>query len=205
MPASDWCASLLKAYAEHPDAPAIGGPVAPAPGGSVRDLGVYFCEYGQYAPPARRGPVHDLSGANLSYRRSVLFEAGDLLDAGKWETLLHLRWRAEGRTLFMSDATVIFQNAMSTSTIFRQRLAYGRGYAANRLPPGHWLLRLGYAAFCPVLPVLLTLRLASTLGGKGRWRDFVCALPWVVLLNGFWAAGEFTGYVRGDSGKVENY
>ena len=75
VPASDWCARIETAHAAFPEAPAIGGSVAVAEGASARDLGLYFCEYGLYVPPAQEGITRDLSGANLSYKRAALLES----------------------------------------------------------------------------------------------------------------------------------
>jgi glycosyltransferase involved in cell wall biosynthesis len=205
VPASDWCAVLVRTHGANPDAPAVGGPVALAAPGSPRDEGLYFCEYGQFAPPVTPGPARELSGANLSYRRAALEQSADLLDAGRWETLLHQRWRNEGRVLVLSTATVFFKNAMPTATAVRQRFAYGRGYAAARLEGQSLLRRFAYAAFCPVLPWLLTARLGLALGAKGLRTRFWRALPWILVFNVCWAAGEMVGYLLGDSGKVENY
>jgi len=205
MPAEDWCAVLSRAHAAHPDAPVVGGPVALLAPGSPHDEGLYFCEYGAFAPPIDAGPVASLSGANLSYRRQALEAARDLVDAGRWETPLHERWRAEGRPLVLSTATVLFENAMPASTAIRQRFAYGRGYAAVRVEGAGWMRRAAYAAFCPALPVLMTARLIQSLRYKKLWSRFWRALPWILVFNSAWAAGECVGYLAGESGAVENF
>ena len=205
VPARDWCAVLVRAHEEHPHAPVIGGPIALSAPASRRDWGLYFCEYGQVAPPVRTGPVHDLSGANACYKREDLEQAGDLLDAGSWETLLHRRWRTEGRYPILSTATVFFQNALPLAMVLRQRLAYGRGYAAARFDDARWLQSAACAAFCPLLPLLLTIRRGWALREKGLLPAFWSAFPWIVLFNGVWSVGELIGYLFGESGKVEIY
>lgn len=205
VPANDWCAVLVRAHEENPDAPVVGGPIGFPATSTARNWGVYFCEYGQFAPPVETGPVRDLSGANASYKRAALEEASDLLDAGKWETDLHHRWREQGRRAILSSATVCFENALPIATVLRQRVAYGRGYAAARLADAAWLRRAGYAVCCPLLPLLLTVRLGRSLRGKGLLPHFWRALPWIVLFNSAWAGGEMVGYLFGQSSKVENY
>ena len=205
IPASDWCARLVRAHDENPEVPVVGGPVALSLPASARDLGLYFSEYGRFAPPVRPGPADDVSGANLSYKREALEGARDLLDAGSWETRLHLRWRAQGRRAFLSDATVVFENAMTPADAIRQRFAYGRDYAAVRFPRTARLRRAGYAVSCPVLPLLLTARIGLGLRGKGLQPRFWRALPWILFYSGLWAAGEMIGYLFGESGKVEIY
>ena len=205
VPAPDWCARLVRAHEQHPEAPVVGGPIAVSAPVSARGLGVYFAEYGRFAPPIAVGPADEVSGANLSYKRAALERERDLLEAGAWETLLHQRWRAQGSRAFLTDATVFFENAMSSAAAIRQRFAYGRGYAAARLPRHAWVRRAVRAAGSPLLPFVLTLRIGLGLRGKRMWRGFWRALPWVLFYNGLWAAGEMVGYAFGASGKVEIY
>ena len=205
VPALDWCARMVRAHQDHPSAPAVGGPIALRTPASPRDLGLYLCEYGPFAPPVRTGPVEDVSGANVAYKRAALDRAADLMAAGRWETLLHLRWRREGLPLVLCDATVVFENAMSTATALKQRFAYGRGYAATRLAHERRLVRVAYGAGALVLPLLLTVRLGRSLLGKGRVKAFGRALLWILLFNAAWAAGELAGYLAGDSGHVDIY
>jgi len=196
-PARDWCATLLRAHEKWPDAPAAGGPVAFHAPASARDLGLYFCEYGLYAPPVQEGPVRELSGANLSYKREALEQCRDLLDAGAWETLLHDRWRKQGRTLIMCPATVIFENGMDLNTILEQRFVYGRGYAAARLPGAAPLRRIVYAGFCSVLPFLLAVRLWNAAREKALSTSYWRAFGWILLFSCAWSLGEMAGYLLG--------
>jgi hypothetical protein len=196
---------MIEAHAEHPEAPVVGGPVAMSKRSSPRDWGLYFCEYGAFAPPMPVGEASELSGANLCYKRAALVEERDWLDRRRWETGLHLRWRERGRALWMSAATVSFENSMSLGTTLRQRLAYGRGYAAARFESRRTARRLFHAAGCSVLPLLLTARLARSLSGKGQLGRFCRACHWVLLFNTAWAAGEMLGYLFGESGRAENY
>jgi hypothetical protein len=122
-----------------------------------------------------------------------------LLEAGTWETLLHQRWMGQGHVLRMSSALVLFENTMDPSTAFQQRFHYGRGYAADRVSGSSWPRRLVYASFCPVLPALMTWRLAQVVRRKARMKNFRQALPWIVLLSCAWSLGEAVGYLMGKS------
>ncbi len=197
VPADDWCAQLDAAHRAHPDAPAIGGPVTPAECSSPRDLGLYFCEYGLYAPPAEQGPSPDLSGANLSYKRNALLESQDLLDAGKWETLLHARWREQGRWPRLCPATVVFYNSMPLATALRQRFWYGWGYAAERVARRSRWIAFSFALAAPLLPFVLTRRLWLSAKKKRSLRAFRRAFGWILLFQFAWAGGEFCGYLFG--------
>jgi len=200
IPDSTWAARLVAAHQAHPDAPVVGGAVAPAAATSVRDDGLYFCEYGRFSPPVRCGAADELSGANLSYLRAALDEAADVITEGRWETALHERWRHNGRQLIQSDAIVTFQNAMDTSTIVKQRFSYGRAYAAARFNPRSFRRRFTYALLSPSLPLVLTWRTARHLAGHPLSARFWRSLPWTMLFNSAWAAGECVGYLRPGSG-----
>ena len=196
-PAGDWCATLLRAHAKWADAPAVGGPVTMGAHAKARDLGLYFCEYGLYAPPVRDGPVRELSGANLSYKRAALEQSSDLLEAGAWETLLHDRWRKQGRALIMCQATVIFENGMDLKVVFRQRFAYGRGYAAARMLGAAPLRRIVYAGFCSILPFLLAARLWNAASEKALSARYWRAFGWILSFSCAWSLGEMSGYLFG--------
>src|SRR5262245_17943185 len=204
VPAGDWCEALLAAHARHPDVPAIGGPVEIAQPASSFDLGLYFAEYGLFAPPVEERAASKLSGANVSWKRSALLEARDLLDAGAWETLLHERWLSEGRRLFLCRAEVVFRNTMSPVRALRQRFHYGRGYAADRVAK-RLAIRPFYAAATLLLPQLLTIRAARNTLRSSRRGRFLRALPWLILLNISWSLGELAGYLTGNPGGPRNF
>jgi hypothetical protein len=193
VPAADWCAQLAAAHRQFPSTPAIGGPVGCGEPASAMARALYFCEYGLYAPPVVEGPSPDLSGANLSYKREALSESRDLLDAGKWETLLHARWREQGRMPRLSQATVVFHNSMTPAVALRQRYWYGRGYAADRVENRPRLVALALAFLTPALPIVLTWRLWKA-AGRGHARPQPRAWPWILLLQSAWALGECGGY-----------
>jgi hypothetical protein len=191
IPEPDWLAKLAKAHREFAEAPGIGGPVW-SDGGSAIDDALYFCEYGRFAPPLSPGFVDEISGGNLSYKRAALESEQDLLDAGAWETLIHLRWLSKGVRLALCDARVRFINRMSFRVILRQRFDYGRNYAAARIAP-----RLLYAVGSPLLPIVLTWRLLRSLRGKGLARRFWRCAGWILFFTGVWSAGECCGYLFG--------
>lgn len=196
-PAPNWCADLVATHRHNPNAPVVGGPVAMGAARRRFEWGLYFAEYGRFAPPIPSGNVPELSLANVCYKRQALEAERDLLDAGFWDTAIHARWRARGLPLVMCAATVVFENTMDVPTILRQRFQYGRGYAAQRMAGASVAARLGYAMVTPFLPALLTWRTYRESRGKPISRDFIRALDWTLRFNLAWAAGEFTGYVFG--------
>ena len=203
VPASDWCAELLRTHAQHPEAPAVGGPVVLKPHASLFDWGLYFCEFAPFAPPIAARALPQLSGANLSYKRAALLAARDIIDAGKWETLLHDRWHRQGKAVAMSSGAVEFRNGMTVGNAFRMRFHYGRAYAANRF--GGSPLRWIYGAGTLLLPLVLIARAGRAAYAAGLADRFVGALPWVVAFHTAWAAGEMVGYLLGASTRPHIY
>jgi hypothetical protein len=203
--APDWGAALNAAHERHPRAPAVGGPVRLKPHPSIFDWGLYFAEFGHFAPPLEEGGAPQLSGANLSYKRDALESCADLLRAGAWEAALHERWRREGRELYVSRATVEFQNGMRRRDAIRMRFHYGRSYAAGRFAPDALERRVIYGLGAVALPALLTWRAARSARRAGLIAAFWRSSPWVLLLNGSWAAGECAGYLAGRSSRAEIY
>ncbi|HEX9367546.1 MAG TPA: glycosyltransferase [Vicinamibacterales bacterium] len=204
VPSDTWCAELLGAHVRWPEAPAVGGPVDLKPDASPFDWGLYFAEFGAFAPPLATGASAQLSGANLSYKRAALIASQDLMDRGQWEAGLHERWRAEGRAPRLSAARVVFHNGMTRGDAMRMRFHYGRSYAADRFAD-RWAAAWLYAAAGPVLPAVLTFRAAAQAARKGLGRRFLIALPWVVAFNVAWSAGEIAGYLFGRAREAHIY
>ncbi len=204
VPSPTWCADLIAAHVRWPEAPAAGGPVVLKPDGSAFDWALYFSEFAAFAPPLPAGPAPQLSGANLSYKRDALDGSRDLMDAGQWEAALHGRWRAQGRALMLSAATVVFHNGMTRADAVRMRFHYGRSYAADRFG-GRRGTAILYAMLGPVLLPLLLLRAARHAARAGVTGRFAAALPWLIVLNAAWSAGEVAGYLLGRSAEPHIY
>ena len=197
VPHRDWCAALVGAHQRAPDAPAIGGAIGLKTEASLMDWGLYLSEYARFAPPLPESAAREISGANLSYKRHALDACRDQLDAGVWEIFIHQRWLAQGKRLGQSPATVVFHNGLPFLAAIAMRVRYGRSYAADRCATVSKGGRLWYALGSPVLPLLLTWRLARTAQGKRLALEFFRSLPWSLAFNVAWSCGEFVGYVRG--------
>lgn len=200
LPPLGWADAILEAHQKHPETPAIGGAVDFTPESAWLDRVVWFCEYGAYAPPLPDAEAADISGAHLSYKTAALRQEQDLLAANAWETLIHLRWRNAGKSIRTTPVTIHFRNGMSAPDFLRQRIHYGRGYAAARCQgqgPRRWLL----GCLTPLLPFVLTLRTARA----ARRADFLTCLPGIFFFHAMWSAGELLGYWFGPSGKHHIY
>lgn len=197
VPQPDWCAALVRAHQGAPDAPAIGGAVALKPNASAVDWGLYLSEYARFAPPLPEGTAAEISGGNLSYKRHALEGCHDQLAAGVWEVFIHQRWLAEGKRLGQSPATVVFHNGMGAGGALRMRFRYGHSYAADRCREISNTRRVAYALGSPLLPLVLTWRLARTAYEKRLFKAFARSFPWSLAFNVAWSCGEFAGYVCG--------
>jgi hypothetical protein len=195
-PAPGWLDALRAHHAQAASRLAVGGAVDPVDTGRLVDWAAYFCEYGWHMSPVCEGAAALLTGANVSYKRAALEIFGEL-DA--WETVWHARLRARGHELFRAaDMAVLHERRFSVGPFVRERIAYGRDYAATRArgtTPGE---RIARAASAPLLPFVLATRLGASVFGKrhNRWK-FVAALPWTLLFLAAWALGEGIGYVVG--------
>jgi hypothetical protein len=94
VPRPDWCESVLRAHAEHPDVPCVAGCLVNAtdqtPGGRVNFLA--FATH--YSPPMPELPPFPPPVSALSFKREVLRQLDDRL--GRFETELVPRLFTEG-------------------------------------------------------------------------------------------------------------
>ena len=198
VPSNGWAAALIEAHSTHPQAPAVGGPIDSSPA-TAFDAAVFLCEYGRHMPPTGDGEAGELSGANLSYKRWAIELCQDLVEAGAWEPFLNRRLKQKGHRLLRAGRAVVwYHNSLAAGQFLRQRFHYGRWFAAARVDGAGVVKKLAWAAFCPLLPLLLTWRLARVVGQRRRHRRaFARALPWILGFQAVWSAGELCGYVLG--------
>jgi hypothetical protein len=167
LPEPDWVKSIVE---EHANAPvAIGGVVEKTPPDDALNWAVYFLDYLRYMPPVEAGETHELTDLNVSYKMSALQEIAGVWQREFHEPNVHALW---------------------------DRYAFGRLFGSTRVAETPLGKRLLYAALAPALPVLLVARLSGHIRRKKRHKkEFLMALPAIVLLATAWAFGEFIGYV----------
>jgi glycosyltransferase involved in cell wall biosynthesis len=196
-PAADWAERILETEAS--DEAAVGGRVENSCQSSLLDWAVYFCEYGPYYRPAA-GVAQQLSGNNVAYKRWALEKCRDLLERGAWETDIHRRLQGYGfRLRALPTMVVYYKNQFRFGRFLRQRFQYGRCFAGTRIRAAESQLeRVGYIAGSPLLPLLLTARMA-----RQAWHNkyyawkFLSAFPLVLLFTISWSLGEWCGYLFG--------
>lgn len=200
LPCPGWLRSFAATFQRHPGVTAVGGPVANGLAETRFDWATYLCEYASFAPPLADGRRAALPGMNIAYLRSALLSVpASALTSGFWETTVHPAMLAAGAVFAVSsEAWVSHCKRFSLRWFLTQRFAYSRYYAGIRFAPGRVPTRLTAALLCPLLPILLALRLATVVRHKPEIRaPAMHALPWLMLFHLAWAAGECAGYLFG--------
>lgn len=197
-PTPGWCSALMEAHRSS-DAAAIGGAVE---NGVNRFLNwaVYYCDFGRYQNPVPEGAVEFLSDSNVSYKRDALWSVKHLWFDAFHETSVNWELRRRGAILNLNPKMVVHQTRSNLrfGYALRERYVWGRSFAGTRSLEISFLKRIIYLAFSFLLPFLLTTRIVlQGLKKRRHLRELLLALPLILLLETFWASGEFVGYLTG--------
>lgn len=201
-----WCAELLQVHQLPYEV--IGGCVDCVHGSSMVDWAVYFYEYSQYMPPQAARVVAALPGNNVSYKRTVLAICKELGEQGWAETFRHWELQREGVVLFLHPPIRVYHNKRSTpaGAAFRQAYHSGRSFGGKRVAGAPALKRRVGIAAAVVLPGLLLWRIALRVLRRRRYvREFILALPMLVVLLLSWSIGEGLGYQLGEGGSAAKW
>ncbi len=198
-PAPGWCDAVMKAHT---------GPAA-AVGGAVENnidrllnQAVYYCDFGRYQNPVPSGPAEFLSDSNTAYKRKALESVRHLWEQAFHETSVNWELRSRGELLVLNPEMVVYQTRtiLGWSLAIRERFTWGRSFASTRAA-GAGGKRFVWAALSWVLPLLLTGRIvANSVRRRRLVGRMLLALPLILVLQSFWAVGEFVGYVTGRTG-----
>ncbi len=152
------------------------------------------------ATSARRTPAtpQHVTAANVAYgrdggwRRDRGGTRGTLGEGGARPS----RGAGQGASRSLRRPRSTRTSATGFGDFCRDRFAHGRDYAAERLTEEGAGRRWLYLAGAPLLPFVLTGRVARA-AGRRRLGPFIRALPFTFLFLGAWSAGEAAGYLRG--------
>jgi len=199
--APDWCAAVLRAHREHPDAAIIGGALENGATGSLIDWANFLIGNGAYLPPLGRGPRADVTGqANVSYKRWALADyPTDALDEGAFRR----RLVDAGHPLVIDDrlrvAHVQSLGLAATCALHfhdgRSVVGGRRAWASRRR---QWLDVAKAAAF-PLPAVVAMLRVVTRAARRDQALRGVAlrSAPLVLLILGVRYAGELAGVLAG--------
>lgn len=191
----DWLAELEALEKDGEDV--IGGAIGNARKSALSHA-AYLTDYGDFAPhrPAEAN-VDAISGSNVAYSPTLRDEARRWALAGAWEHIIHDRLADAGARLRFEPSVRVDHNATYRfGDVLAVRYDHGLNFAQDRLQERAVRGRLLRILLAPVLPFVLTLRVAA----RSATRDFgafLGALPLVFALLTAWVAGETVGYIRG--------
>ena len=199
--ARTWCEQMVAALERFPKAAAVGGAVD-CDSERLLNWAVYFCDFGRYQNPIPEGPSEFVSDSNVAYRRAALERVAEVWKDDYHETAVHWAMIAAGYELCTTPRVVVWQRrgALGFAEALNERFVWARSFAGTRGRMEGIAKRVPYALLSPLLPFVMTLRVARQSFERGAHRGrFLAALPLVFLLQCFWAVGEFVGYVTGSA------
>ena len=193
IPAPDWLGTVRAQLGRHP---VVAGAIDPADGLRLADWAEYLCRYAKDMRPFEAHVCLDLPGDNTAYRRDLLVDARDLYKDGFWEPVVNRRLAEDGAELWHDPELVVRQGRSAGWRSFaRQRLHHGRAHGLQRGARFGTLRNVAGVLGAPLVPLLLTLRIAAIVSRRKRARArFVLALPFIAVFNLAWAAGEAAGH-----------
>lgn len=206
FPDLGWAAALIEA---HQQPYAVVGPViANANPGSTISWANLLIEYAPWLEPVEGGEVNLLPGHNSSYKRAILLEYGDELEAMfEAESILQWDLQAKGYQLYLEPAAKTYHlNFSSPFSWLSLRFHCGRLFAASRAENGQWspLQRLLYTGSAPLIPLVRLRRILATLRRSGQQYKLLprvlSALTLGLVLDGM---GEMIGYSFGAGNAME--
>lgn len=195
----DWVDMLVSGATDDVDV--VGGAIDNGRRERAMDWAAYFAEYGYCAAtrPGNGEPAPKIAAANVAYSRRVVDQVVGWARSGEWENVVHDRLGRQGSAMRFMRTAAVYQNSRTEFWPFcRNRYDHGLAYAVSRLGEHPAASRLALLAASPLLPVLLTARIARA-SASGRWGAFVRALPATFAFLTAWSLGEAVGYLRGRS------
>lgn len=192
VPAS-WARQMIEGRTKT--ARVIGGGLVNAATDRTVDWAAWFCEYSQLAAPATPGPAKWLTGNNTAYDRDLLEEFRSVVEAGRWENVLHDAFRRRGIGLW-NRPDIVVQHKMHCSVggYLSQRFLFARAFAGARLGDAGAARRFCYGLLALALPPVLFGRIVIRVwrGGRHR-RELIRSLPLLAIFVSAWGLGEVTG------------
>lgn len=214
VPNARWPHAIRRIFADASVA-AAGGPVAIDAALPPSSIALACAEYGRYHPRrfGASGPTSaietgidgfpGLPGANLALRRSSVerFEPGE---DGLIEAEVAMTLRALGsRLVFDREMEVSYRFGDPGGARLVSRFRHGRLYAGRRARAEGAAARARGLIQAPLLPLVLSARAMRTLRLPELKRARTAALPWLVLQQTAWSAGELVGYLSGPGRALE--
>ena len=195
----DWAELVLAAH-RGPQA-AIGGAIANGNPESLVGWAAYLCEFSQWLPGTPVGPMADIAGASMTYKKAILSQCGPFIQGTYGsDTEFHWRLACQGlRPLFEPSIVVFHHSIRELRAFLRHELQHGRCFARVRvrhkgLPDAH---RLTYALCWPLIAFRLLAAVCWRCRRSPRHAAHLLAcLPLLALGLIAWSCGEAWGYLE---------
>ena len=198
FPQPGWAEALVNAHAQGYTV--VGPEVLNGNPGSTVSWCDFLIGYGPWMSPSAAGERVFLPGHNSSYKRSVLLDYGDRLDAMlEAETVLHYDLGSRGYRLYLEPrARTMHINLARIGIWLPVHFHCGRVFAGSRARQWGIGKKLFYAAASPLIPLIRLARVSRELLLPNRpWRLLPRLLPLMALGLAFDGAGQMLGYVTG--------
>jgi hypothetical protein len=210
FPDRDWAEALIRAHAQ-PWAVVVPGIRNANPDGAISWANLLL-DYGQFLDGLPAGEVSHTPTHNPAYKRALLLEFGDRLEAalsGGYE--ISVDWRAKGcRFYFQPAAKVAHANVSRPACWLQQRYLVGLVHAAERSQAWSRLRRVAYACAFPLIPPVVLSRILKSvrlLQRDGRLPPLT--IPAMLVGSMAAALGEMVGYAGGlrpaDKQRLDEY
>lgn len=194
-----WCAGVIAAHREYPDAAAIGGAVENGTTRRAVDRASFFLTNAPAMLPLEDGEAEAIAAqANVSYKRRAL--PGRAPDGAFFELDHNAELRRRGERLVADSRLVVFHDqslglAGTCAIFFHASRAYG-GWRGRQVGS---LRRVALAALAPVLHPAGIVRHLRGVWRKGRARrQIAAAAPLMALLGACATAGLTLGFAAGE-------
>lgn len=198
FPAPGWAEALINRHRE--EWAAVGPVISNANPRSTTSWTNLLIEYAQWLEPDEGGERDHLPGHNGSYKRDILLQYGDQLEAMlDAESILHWDLRAKGHRLWLeSKARTFHQNFSVRSPSIPLRFNGGRLFASARAREWPLWRRFIFTLAAPLIPLVRCYRIVRELSRPGRPRHLLPrVLPALFVGLAFDGAGEMVGYALG--------
>jgi glycosyltransferase involved in cell wall biosynthesis len=197
-PADGWAEALISAH-RQPWA-AVGPAMVNANPRTLTSWANLVVEYSEWLHPCEAGVRDHLPGHNGSYKRALLVQYGDALEAMiDAESILQWDLRAKGHELYLeSAAKTLHQNFSAGLSWLPLRFNAGRLFASARARKWSAPRRILYWLASPLIPFVRFRRIVKELRAPGRKRDLLPRIvPLLFASLVVDAVGEMTGYALG--------
>lgn len=208
IPEPDWAQQLLEAHGESKRV--VGYAFTNGSPDTYCYRSFFLAEYGMWMHPASKGPVDNLPGNNVSYKREDLMTLQDAQSLPLAQILSSPECLREwGFDLILEPKVqVAHQSYRNLTDVFRAHYQYCRLLGGTRVEQGTWgaCRRGAYALAVPLLvPALQVLRIFRRLRGASQRARFdsLSTIPLIYCFYQVAAFGESCGYLWGKGSAEE--